>query len=181
METLVLTREYQPWSRIPWQEALILIFKGRAEIVEEYQDKTVHSVTFEYKVPSVIRFLQKIVGRKKFPKFSRDNIYERDKGKCQYCGHKVLRHEFSYEHVIPRSQGGQTNWENIVVACTDCNQKKGGRTPQQAGMRLLSTPVRPNRTSDRFRITITFKPGMPDSWRNWLRSVAYWHGELEQS
>lgn len=180
METLVLTREYQPWARVSWQDALVLLFKGRAEVVEEYQDKTVRSVTLEFKIPSVIRFLQRITGKKKFPKFSRDNIWERDKGHCQYCGKKVLRHEFSYDHVVPRSQGGKTEWTNIVCACTPCNQRKAGRTPQQAGMRLLTEPVRPKRNSNRFRITLTYKPGMPESWATYLTSMAYWNAELDE-
>lgn len=180
-ETLVLSQSYEPVARVPWQRAITLLWEGKVEVVEEYEDWTVKSVTLEFKVPSVIRFLKKVFGRKRAVKFSRENVYARDNGRCQYCSTKVARPEATYDHVLPRSQGGQTRWENIVIACVPCNQKKGGRTPEQAGMKLLSTPVKPKKLPDTVRVTFTYQKGMPASWANWLRSVSYWNGELEQS
>jgi 5-methylcytosine-specific restriction endonuclease McrA len=91
----------------------------------------------------------------------------------------TLLWEGKVEVLSPRAQGGTTRWENIVIACVPCNQKKGGRTPEQAKMRLLSVPVKPKKLPDTMRLTFTFQKGMPASWANWLRSVSYWNGELE--
>ncbi|HZS39004.1 MAG TPA: HNH endonuclease, partial [Polyangia bacterium] len=106
------------------------------------------------------------------------NVYARDRGRCQYCGTRVRRDEFTYEHVIPRVLGGRTSWENVVVACVACNQRKAGRTPEQARMRLLSTPVKPKRLPDLPR-EIRYSDEMPESWKSWLQSAVYWDGELE--
>ena len=143
METLVLNVSYEPVARVSWQRAITLLWERKVEVVEEYEDYRVRSVTFELKMPSVIRFLRAVRGRKRAIKFSRENVYARDKGRCQYCRTAVPRHEFTYDHVIPRRQSGQTRWENVVVCCTPCNQRKGGRTPEDAGMKLVAQPVRP--------------------------------------
>lgn len=178
VQTLVLDVGYLPVQRVSWKVAIVQVIVDRvAEVVEEYPDKLIRTPGWSVAMPSVIRLLQPIP-RKKAVKFSRHNVYARDRGKCQYCGLKVRREEFQYEHVLPRSQGGKTSWENVVVACNTCNQKKGGRTPEQARMRLLSTPVKPKKLDTPPRI-MTYAAGMPDSWKNWLRDVAYWNSELE--
>ena len=178
METLVLSQSYQPVARISWQRALTLLFSGKVEVIEEYEDWTVRSVTLELKVPSIVRFVKKIF-RKLRVRFSRENVFARDSGRCQYCLRKVTRAEATFDHVVPRAQGGHTRWENIVIACTPCNQKKGGRTPAQAGMKLHTEPVRPKRLPDVLRLTFRTDQSMPESWKHWLRSVSYWNGELE--
>lgn len=178
METLVLSPGYEPVARVHWQRAVSLLFMGKVEVVEEYEDQEVRSVTFAIKMPSVVRFLNKITHRKKAIKFSRENVYARDSGKCQYCAKSVPRHEATYDHVLPRSKGGLTTWENIVICCMGCNQAKGHRTPEQAKMKLLSHPVRPKKLPE-MRITISWKKGMPDAWATWLRSAHYWNAELE--
>ena len=180
METLVLSAGYEPVARVHWQRAVALLFQGKVEVVEEYDDKEIRSVTFTLKMPSVVRFLRAIRGKKKAVKFSRQNVYARDGARCQYCGGKVARHEATYDHVVPRAHGGKTTWENIVIACVPCNQRKGGRTPAQASMKLRSLPVRPKKLPDVISITFTFQPGMPDSWKAWLRDVVYWNAELEE-
>lgn len=180
METLVLDIAYRPIDRIPWQEAIVkVICDYTAEVVEAYPDKYIHSATWQWEMPSVIRLLTP-VARKKAIKFSRHAIYARDKGRCQYCASRVSKSAMQYEHVIPRAQGGKTCWENIVVACLTCNQKKADRTPQQAGMRLLSTPVRPKSLPDMGDDTMFYHPGMPDSWKTYLRSHIYWNAPLEE-
>lgn len=178
MDTLVLDQSYLPVARIHWQRAVTLLFLGKVEVVDEYADKDVRSVTFSIKMPSVIRFIAKMRRRKRAVKFSRENVYTRDHGKCQYCGNRVPRNETTYDHVTPRAQGGQTTWTNIVISCIGCNQKKGGRTPQQASMKLRSRPVKPKKLPD-MRITVTWRPGMPDAWRTWVRDYQYWNAELE--
>lgn len=180
METLVLNAGWQPVARIPWQRAITLLFLGKVELVEEYEDKTICSVTFEVKMPSVVRFLRMLKRRKPVIRFSRENVYARDHGQCQYCGQKLARSEATYDHVVPRSQGGGTHWENIVIACVPCNQAKGGKTPAQARMKLRVTPVKPTKLPDTLRLTFSWSKGMPDTWKNWLRDLTYWHGSLEE-
>lgn len=179
METLVLDCSYQPVGKVTWQRAITLFFQGKVEIVEEYEDREIRAVTYAIKMPAIVRFLRVLRNRRKAVKFSRENVYARDKGCCQYCRRKVPRHEATYDHVVPRSQDGKTTWENIVIACVACNQSKGGRRPEQAKMRLLSVPVRPKKLPDMLHLTFVWRDGMPASWRSYLRDVAYWHGELD--
>ncbi len=180
MDTLVLSHAYEPVARVAWKRAMTLLFEGKVEVIEEYENWTVRSVTVEFKVPSIIRFLRKIRDRKPAVKFSRENVYTRDHGKCQYCGHRVPRPEATYDHVIPRSQGGQTRWENVVICCVPCNQKKGGRTPEQAKMHLLSVPVKPKTMPAHVRLTFLFRKDIPASWKMWLQSYSYWNTELDK-
>ena len=179
-ETLVLNATFEPIARISWQRAITLLFLGKVEVVEEYEDKTIRSVSFEIKMPAVVRFLRMLARRKPVIRFSRENVYSRDHGQCQYCSRKITRAEATYDHVLPRSQGGRTHWENIVIACVPCNQHKGGRTPEQARMKMLSVPVKPKRLPDALTLTFAFQKGMPSSWKNWLRDMTYWHGSLDQ-
>jgi 5-methylcytosine-specific restriction endonuclease McrA len=149
------------------------------EIIEEYEDKLVRSVTFSIRMPSVVRFFRALRGGKRVVKFSRENVFARDKGRCQYCGARVPRHEATYDHVRPRAQGGITVWENVVIACVPCNQRKGGRTPEAASMRLLAIPHKPRHLPEGLRVTFTFDKSVPRSWLNYLRDVRYWHDELD--
>lgn len=178
MECLLLDSSYLPVARVGWQRAITLFFEKKVEIVEEH-DAYVRSVTLEMKVPAVVRFLNRVRNKKHAIKFSRENIYARDRGRCQYCGVQVKRNEYSYDHVIPRTQGGKTEWANIVACCTACNQKKGGRTPAQAKMSLLSVPVKPKKLPKSLKFCLTWAPGMPGCWKNWLRDVQYWGSELD--
>lgn len=180
MHTLVLDRAFSPVGRVSWTRALTLLCLGKVEVLEEYDDWTVRSVALEIKVPSVIRFLEAVLRRRRVVRFSRENVFARDGGRCQYCGARVSRREATYDHVVPRAQGGRTTWENIAIACLPCNQRKGGRTPDQAGLRLRTRPTRPTRLPDTIRVVVGFEKGVPASWRSWLRDYAYWNGELEE-
>ena len=178
-QVLVLDPSYLPVARVDWRRALTLLFMGKVEVVEEYEDKYVHSVTLEFKIPSIVRFIRAMRSKKKIVKFSRENVYMRDNGTCQYCGDKVQRASITYDHVIPRAQGGKTEWTNIVISCSLCNQKKGNRTPLQAGMMLRSMPIKPKKLSDHAFVTLQWRRGDPLSWRDWLASHSYWNGELD--
>lgn len=142
-ETLVLDQSYQPLARVPWQKAIVLLFTDKVEVVEHYSDREVRSVSVTIKMPSVVRFLKKIKRRKRPVKFSRENVYNRDGGKCQYCSKDLTKSESTYDHVLPKSRGGKTDWDNIVIACGKCNQKKRNRTPEEAGMHLKCKPYKP--------------------------------------
>ena len=176
--TLVLDVGYRPIACAPWQTAIVWVLEKAVEVVDEYPDRYIRSPSWQCKMPSVVRLL-KPVRRKPAVKFSRQNVYARDGGRCQYCGIRVPANAFTYDHVVPRAQGGRTAWDNVVVACIPCNQRKGGRTPAQASMRLRSTPVRPARLPDVRSLSMTYRPGMPEAWRDWLRDAVYWSGELE--
>ena len=180
METLVLSQSYEPVARVPWQRAVMLIFQGKVEVVEEYEDRFVRSVTVAVRMPSVIRFIRGLRKGPKGVKFSRENVYLRDNCRCQYCGQKVSRPEATYDHVLPRAQGGKTCWENVVIACVPCNQKKGNRTPAVAKMALRSTPAKPKKLPEALHLTFMFDTGMPVSWAKFLGDMAYWHVELEE-
>jgi 5-methylcytosine-specific restriction endonuclease McrA len=107
--------------------------------------------------------------------FSRANIYARDDYSCQYCGQTLPATELTFDHVLPVAQGGRKDWENIVTCCVSCNRRKGGRTPFEAGMRLVRPASRPH-SAPAIRITIGLR-NAPDSWRDYL----YWNVELDDT
>ena len=135
----------------------------------------IHTVRFQIAVPKIIRLL----GYDKLPrqdvKFNRRNIYARDSSKCQYCGKRMPTTELSLDHVVPRSQGGRSSWENIVCCCVKCNVRKGGRTPEQAHMHLIAKPVKPKRSPV---INLRLADARYSSWRQFL-DTAYWTVELK--
>jgi 5-methylcytosine-specific restriction endonuclease McrA len=171
--TLMLDQGYAPVGVIPWQRAIQLLFLGKVEVVEEYEQE-VRSTKLVIKIPAVVRLLRAFRRFRKPVKFSRVNIYGRDEYRCQYCGDKCTMSELTYDHVIPRSQGGKTTWTNIVSACEDCNSKKAGRTPEQAKMRLLKKPVQP--VDLPATVIEVSRTSIPDAWREYL----YWTGSLDQ-
>jgi len=171
-QTLVLDQGYEPLKVVHWTRAVALWFQGKVEIVSEY-DGFARSSVLVIKIPAVVRLLRRFRRHKKPVKFSRVNIYGRDNYTCQYCGKKHTMSELTYDHVVPRSQGGRTTWDNIVTACSPCNARKAGRTPAQAGMKLLKQPRQP---VDLPAVVLQLsKTSTPDQWRDFL----YWTGELE--
>jgi len=168
---LLLNITYEPLRIINWKKAITMLCLGKVEVIEEYHEE-IHSISFTIKLPSVIRLL-KMVKRPKSPvKFSRHNIYARDRYRCQYCGNRFPIEDLTYDHVLPRSRGGKTEWENIVTCCIECNRNKGGRVPAETSMKLIRKPKRPTWVPA-IRITIGFRE-IPQTWRDYL----YWHIEL---
>lgn len=141
--TLVLTPWYTPHKIVPWQKAVTQLFTGDVEVVEEYDDMLC-SPSLSMRTPSVVRLKRPIGKMKRGVKFSRQNVLTRDGFQCQYCGTKGDYDTLNYDHVMPRHQGGKTDWENIVASCYPCNGKKANRTPEQAGMVLISRPKKPH-------------------------------------
>ncbi len=198
--TLVLDAAYAPHRVVTWERAAQLLHDGRAEVVELYSE-TIRAVSREIakgfeiskqmlawfelgvddadpgvyivKVPAVIRLLGTI-GRKRAVKFSRINVLTRDGFRCQYCGTKKTMAELNFDHVIPRAQGGKTTFDNVVASCIPCNSFKRDRTPEQAGMKLLSVPVRP-KSLPIAALRADSLRDIPELWRSWL----YWNVELE--
>ncbi len=194
-QVLVLNRLWQAVNVCTARRALTLLFQGQAQVVfgdndgsfrtfsfgewhdfsqQEPSAESVRTVSFKIRVPRVIMLL--IFDRlpKKEVKFTRLNIFDRDKNLCQYCGHTFDRKDLNLDHVIPRDRGGPTTWENIVCSCIPCNTRKANRTPQEAGMHLVKKPKRP-----KWRPFVQVNVGLHyhDSWKHFL-DIAYWNVEL---
>lgn len=165
---LVLNASYEPLHIVTWQRAIQLLFQGKVEVVEE-SDREVRTVRITIKVPAVLRLINYVpLARKKnIVRFSRVNIFLRDENRCQYCGTSFNRTHLTLDHVIPIVQGGRKCWENIVTACKPCNQRKGGRTPAQAGMQLIRKPRQPT-----WLPTASLQLGVsrtPDRWKIYMK------------
>lgn len=145
---------------------MVLLFQGKVEVIEEHET-CVRTVRFTYKLPSVLKLRNFVrTFSQGYIRFSRENIYIRDGHKCQYCGVKFAPKSLTLDHVVPVVQGGEKNWENIVTACVPCNQKKGGRTPVQAGMKLLKKPTAPQWLPT-VQVRFSFAEA-PASWKSYL-------------
>ena len=156
----------------PWQKAITDLFKGKVEVVEYSNDRTIRGVTQSYPMPSIVRILRRFKRERVAIKFSRLNIYARDNFTCLYCNVQFPTEELTFDHVVPKSRGGRTEWTNIVTCCVSCNKLKADRTLEQTGMTLLRRPRKPT-----FLPVITVR-GMnsrdiPDNWR------PYWISKLE--
>ncbi len=140
---LVLNASYEPLQLISVRRAIVLLLQEKAELVEAAMQH-LRAQSVAYSVPLVIRLVRYIrIPRQLRLPCSRRGVFARDRETCQYCGAQPGRSHLTLDHVVPRSQGGQTTWDNVVTACRDCNHRKGGRTPEQANMVLLSTPRQP--------------------------------------
>jgi 5-methylcytosine-specific restriction endonuclease McrA len=143
---LVLDAGMRPLRVEPWQRAICDLFLGKVEVVEwkfHSKDRTIQGASGPWPMPSVVRVLSQFRRDRIRVKFSRLNIYTRDKFTCQFCGDRRDSEDLTFDHVVPRSRGGQTTWENIVTACVECNKRKADRTPAEARMHLLRQPRKP--------------------------------------
>lgn len=189
--TLVLNRNWQPIHVATVARALVMLWSKAARVVDptdfqlyDWDDWTrlplqadqpsVLAVRFSLRAPEVIV----LSGYDRVPratvKFSRRNIFKRDGFRCQYCGKQPGSEALTIDHVLPRSQGGESRWENCVLACMRCNLRKADRTPEQAQMRLQAQPVRPHWTP-----LYAYSQGRIESWSKFI-SEAYWNVELEK-
>jgi len=163
--------QFATYDFATWRE----VSEFRARHFRQEDDDWVRTVNSEIQAPRVIRLVSYDKLPKQTVKFNRRNIFARDNNQCQYCGRKFPTSELSLDHVIPRSQGGQSVWENVVCACVSCNVRKGGRTPKQAHMGLIRRPEKPKRNSLLyFKLTQT----KSQSWKTFLEN-AYWSVELK--
>ncbi len=196
---LVLNKLYMAVHVISVRRAFALLFKDLAEVIvlddghylaynfpgwrevsearaafRGPDDEFIRTVHFEIQVPRVVRLL----GYDRIPRqkvrFNRRNIFARDGNRCQYCGRRFATSDLSLDHVMPRSRGGGATWENIVCACIRCNVRKGGRTPNEAGMHLIREPIRP-RTSPTLSLKLAHRKY--NTWKAFL-DHAYWSVEL---
>lgn len=164
---LVLSATFEPFKIISWQKAMQLLVSEKVEVLEEY-DRVIRTVSVTFRLPAVLRLRRfvPVVRKRNIIRFSRTNIFIRDQHTCQYCGRRRGANELTLDHVVPVVQGGTKSWENIVSACIQCNQKKGGRTPHEAGMRLITRPQAPSwlpATALRYDLQ-----SAPDHWKVYL-------------
>jgi 5-methylcytosine-specific restriction endonuclease McrA len=191
---LVLNRNYQPVHVTNVKRAFSLLYMGIARAIDSQyklydfeswsalsasEHEHISTIDRAIRVPRVLVLMAYEYLPKGRVRFSRLNIYARDNDTCQYCGLKASRAELNLDHVVPRAQGGRTSWENVVCSCIECNLAKGGRTPEQAGMKLLKKPTRP-RWTPFFRTAqkrITYREWLPFIS---LADASYWNVELTQ-
>lgn len=163
---LLLNSSFEALNVISWQKSIVLWLTGKVEVLE-FHELFVHSPSAVFPVPSVIRLKTYVPSlNHRRVRFSKYNVYLRDRGVCQYCGKKCSNHELTIDHVIPVSKQGPENWNNVVAACRGCNQKKGNRTPAAAGMPLLKEPESP-RWVTAVELELSNAP-IPKTWRSYL-------------
>lgn len=204
-EVLVLNRNYQAMRIIGWRRAFTMLCQGVAEVLHIEDSPTgsktwqnfnlndwaelsalraefepdehdfIRTVRLQLCVPRIIR----VLGYDRLPrqdvKFNRQNVYARDNSRCQYCGKKFQTKDLSLDHVVPKMLGGKATWDNMVCCCIKCNIKKGGRTPAQAGMKLITLPVKPKRNPV---INIRVRDPKFKSWQQFV-DEAYWTVDLK--
>lgn len=179
LQTLVLNADYRPLSSYPlslwsWRDAVSALLLDRVHLVASY-DLEIRSPSVVMPVPSVVALkrYQKTSG---YPAFTRYNIYLRDTFACQYCARPFDSRELTFDHVVPRSRGGKTTWENVVAACGPCNHRKGNRTPHEAGLTLLREPYQPTRWELSQRSPQFRHKDLHHTWVDYL----YWDTELDE-
>jgi len=162
---------YGAYSFESWRE----LSEMEAALGEGREHDWIRGVGFQLRAPRVIRLMECDRGPRQGLRFNRRNVFARDGNRCQYCGRNYPTSELSLDHVMPRSRGGITSWENIVCACVACNVRKGGRTPREARMELIRQPVKPKRSP-----LLAIKLGNPKyaSWKSFV-DRAYWTVDLK--
>jgi 5-methylcytosine-specific restriction endonuclease McrA len=197
---LVLNKLYLPIHIVGARRAFALLCREVAEVIsfeadrfethsfdswrelsalrDQYPDDDhdyIRAVNFEIRVPKIIRLLIYDRLPERAVKFNRRNIYARDESKCQYCGKRFPTSELTLDHVVPRSRGGGSTWDNLVCCCVACNSRKGGRLPENAGLKLIRRPSKPRRSP---LIRLTLRDRRYRSWRHFVDD-AYWSVELK--
>ena len=178
--SLVLNADYHPLSYFPlsvwdWKDAIKAVFLDRVNIIAEYEYK-VNSPSFSMRLPSVVS-LKKYINLSRKPVFTRFNLFLRDHFQCQYCAQNFKTSDLTFDHVIPKSKGGTTCWENVVSACSKCNLKKSDLSISKAKMSPIIDPYEPSNSQLQL-IGKTFPPNyLHESWIDYL----YWDTELEKN
>ncbi len=164
LPVLVLNQSYEPLNICRVRRAVVLLYQNKAEMLEDGSG-FIHSASYEFPVPSVIRLAYMIKRPLRFErKLTRLEVFKRDQYTCQYCGRETR--QLTLDHVIPRYRGGQHTWENVVSACVPCNRRKACRTPKEAGMKLVRQPSLP-RDNGLFYIP-AYYPHTRSEWQKYL-------------
>jgi 5-methylcytosine-specific restriction endonuclease McrA len=169
---LVLNQNYEPLNVCSVRRAFVLVFRGKAEILEQGDEPIPGSESRSYVTPSVIRLSHFVRRPYPRPRLSRREVFARDGERCQYCGQRGG--QLTLDHVMPKHRGGPHAWENLVTACRECNHRKGGRTPQEARMDLLREPVRPSTHPAAMYASYL------ERYREWQPFLVGWTGNVSQ-
>jgi len=189
---LVLNRLFQAIQVTTVRKAFCLLYKGHVRAVapdyttydwEDWVDipaqpneDSIITPTLRIRIPRVILLVDFDRLPRHEVRFTRKNIFYRDRNRCQYCGGKFQTRDLNLDHVVPLSRGGKSTWENVVCCCVACNSRKGGLLPEEAGMRLVKFPVKPRWHP---LVKISFATGQYEAWKNFL-DIAYWNTELRE-
>ncbi len=176
---LVLNADFRPLSYYPlsllcWQDALKAVFMDRVDIISLY-DQSVRSPRFEMRLPAVVA-LKEYIKPKTHPAFTRFNVFLRDDFRCQYTGKKLPISELTFDHVVPKSRGGKTAWDNIVTAGREANSRKGSHLPHECKMHPMVKPYEPSYYELQEKAKKLPRRFLHESWRDYL----YWDSELEK-
>ena len=177
MAVLLLNASMQPLNVISHRRLIVLLTKERVAFLDEAAERAAAEALAGRRLPEgvvIVRLLRTIHVPRRLLRPNRRNLLLRDDHTCQYCGDAFVKEDLTFDHVVPVAQGGRKDWENIVTCCIPCNRRKGGRTPDEAGMRLVRVPRRPDK-APALRIRIGLK-NAPETWRDYF----YWHIELER-
>jgi 5-methylcytosine-specific restriction endonuclease McrA len=161
-KVLVLNHNYEPLSVCNVKKAVVLLFLGKAELIEASNGRFLRSVSVTMPFPSIVRLSVYVRIPYKKIVLSRKNILRRDGHRCQYCGRTDV--PLTVDHIIPRAKGGEDSWENLVAACVRCNNKKGDQLPGEARMSLTRRPIRPNHVM----FIRDFVGSVDDCWKPYL-------------
>jgi len=187
---LVLNRLFQAIQITSVRRAFCLLYKGEVRAVspdyttydwEDWKDippqgddEFLATPSFRVRIPRVVLLLNFDRLPRHDVRFTRKNIFFRDRNRCQYCGGRFSTSDLNLDHVVPLSRGGKSTWDNVVCCCVRCNSRKGGHLPREAGMHLIKLPVKPRWHPF---VKLTFNHSRYESWKNFL-DVAYWNTEL---
>ena len=163
---LLVDITWAPISVISWMKAICLLYQDKVQPLE-FQEALAHSPSTTLQVPSVIKLNCAVKAAWNSVRFTRRHVYYRDGYRCQYCGKVFSPNKLNLDHVVPRSRGGLTTWENVVTCCINHNRQKGGRMPREAGMKLLRRPRRPS-WSPGEKIVASFPGPLPAKWFPYL-------------
>jgi len=166
---LLLSPNYEPLEVIGWRKAMCLLSMGKIEVVEELDDQNIRSVSIIFKMPAVVRLINMFRRPRKRIRYRKNNVFARDRWTCCYCGVKKNASELTVDHVLPRAQGGKTDWSNVVASCPRCNLRKADRTPQQAGMKMHYKPYQPDWVPV---LSFQVKAELPEVWRPYCFQAA---------
>ena len=174
-KTLVLNADYKPLSYFPlsicnWKESIKAVFLEKVSVISEYNE-IVRSPSIQIKIPSVIALKEYVICSRK-PAFTRFNVFLRDEFQCQYC---YAKNNLTFDHILPKSKGGNTTWENVITACSDCNTSKGNKTLKELKLSIDRKPFQPSISFLQKQIKKYPPNYLHDSWKDFL----YWDTELE--
>ena len=172
MKVLALSTNYEPLGVISWYRAVSLIYSNKVTTLEEY-DEVIRSPSISMKAPAVVVFKHGNSYRRKTSsiRFSRKNVWIRDEGRCQYCQKHVSLNTFTIDHIVPKTLGGKTVWDNVVTCCYVCNQKKGDKPLKDCGLKLNKIPKKPNQLPYIQEVSEGFyspDKGIPSAWKFYL-------------